>query len=182
MAGHFIGGLPVVDADRGKIGRRPAGCDRHRRDPGSAQRLDHVIMVAQRRWQDHAIDAPALQMRHDVSDCGFLVPFFHHQVDAAAAGLIQAADQKFAKIGGGGVGIEKKRYAQALFLKNCAAPEKAHLMLAQLEASNPALPMVALELARMNITEAYVPLTELAAQLPEGLPKLMVELAAQQLE
>ena len=86
------------------------------------------------------------------------------------------------RLGSKGTGLAQKNYAAALFLKNCASPKKASSMLKQLSVENPALPMVALELARMNVQEAYKPLNQLIDQLPAGLPRLMVEMAARQLE
>ncbi|MBM74196.1 MAG: hypothetical protein CMK59_02240 [Proteobacteria bacterium] len=86
------------------------------------------------------------------------------------------------QLGATGVEIGQKNYASALFLKNCASPNNSSVMLKQLDVNNPALPMIALELARMDVQEAYVPLNQMIEQLPKGLPRLMVELAARQLE
>ena len=131
----------------------------------------------ERAKADQLVDTQLLQQLQSEDEVAFL------RALQLTCGLGERAAKIAERLGAKGeVGMGQKKYAQALFLKNCAAPDKAYQMLTQLEVGNPALPMVALELARMNVEEAYAPLRALSEELPDGLPKLMVELAASQLE
>ena len=136
----------------------------------------YICKKDQRLKGDALVDQQLLSLLHSSDEMSYL-----RGLQLSCGVGIRAA--KIAEqLGSKGTGMGQKNYAAALFLKNCASPKRASAMLKQLSADNPALPMVALELARMDVQEAYTPLNQLIEQLPEGLSRLMVELAARQLE
>jgi hypothetical protein len=57
MPGHGLAGLAVVDADIDRVGRRTPGGDHGDGQMGGAQHVEHDGGFAQRRGQNHAVDA-----------------------------------------------------------------------------------------------------------------------------
>ena len=100
MAGHFERGAEIVDADRGERRGRTGRAGRDDRDAGAEQPADEDFGVAERRRQDHAVDARIDQRIRGRRLVGVEPVALDDQLGVDPAAAFEGADQEFGEIGG----------------------------------------------------------------------------------
>jgi hypothetical protein len=107
VARHVVGGIVVVDADRTQARRGRTTGDDNGGNAGAFHATQHGFAVAQRRWQDDAIEAIVDQA---LRVFGFVVArlaLLDEELDIVQARLVQQADEKFAQVGGARVAVQE---------------------------------------------------------------------------